>query len=61
MVKVSDLYKQEDDMYSITLDCTDPVEYHLIGFMVSLINWIVRNKVKSVELLSSVKTFLARN
>lgn len=61
MVTVSDIFKQTDDLYSITLDCTEQTEYHLIGFMVSLINWIVRNKVKTRELLSAVKTFLNRH
>lgn len=61
VVSVSDIYRQDGGLYSITLDCTDPAEYHLIGFMVSFINWIVRNKVKTSELLSSVKAFLNRN
>lgn len=60
MVTVSDIYKQDENLYSITLDCTEKVEYHLIGFMVSMVNWIVKNKVKASELLSSLKTFYYR-
>lgn len=61
MVTVSDIYKQDENMYSITLDCTEKVEYHLIGFCVSFVNWIVKNKVKISELLSAVKTFYNRH
>lgn len=61
MVSVANIDRCDDGFYTLTLCCTDPAEYHLIGFMVSLVNWIVRNKVKTSELLSSVKAFLNRN